>query len=220
MDSLERELIELHQKLSSFKVVNKSHQDSIYMNMNITSDYSVLSESSGPAGPSGPPGPIGPVGPPGPSGGPIGPSGPQGPLGPIGPQGEKGDTGSQGPAGSIGETGPTGPTGLVGPTGPTGPQGPSFSGNAILVSTSYTATSNDYYIGVNSNTATTITMPPNPNNLTQIIVKSEMSQPIGNRLVTVTTSDGSFIDDSTTYVLSVPYESVVLFYRVSNWYVI
>lgn len=216
MNSLERELIELHQILTGCRVVDKfssQFQASFPMGMdlNIASGASV---SSGAQGPEGPPGPPGPQGPPGPSGGPPGPPGSQGPPGPSGLQGEKGDTGSQGPTGPQGEPGPTGPIGPVGPTGP------ACSCNAILVSSSYTANSNDFYIGVNSNAATTITLPPNANSCTQIIVKAEMGPPIGNRKVTVTTSDGSTIDGDATYVLTVPYESVALLSRGNNWYVI
>lgn len=219
MDSLERELIELHQILTGCRVVDKYPQQiqasfPMGMDLNIASGVSVLSGSQGPEGPPGPPGPQGP---PGPSGGPPGPPGPQGPLGPIGPSGEKGDTGAQGPTGPQGGTGPTGPTGPVGPTGPTGP---SCSCNAILVSSSYTATANDYYIGVNSTSPTTITLPPNANNCTQIIVKAEMGPPLGNRKVTVTTSDGSTIDGDATYVLTVPYESVALISRGNNWHIV
>ena len=218
MNSLERELIELYQVLVGYRTNQETYVPYIAQNVAIDvveADGDILSfrSSSGPTGSEGPPGPPGPVGPPGPSGGPPGPTGPTGPTG---------DTGPTGPTGDTGPTGPTGDTGPTGPTGPVGPPGSACTCNAILVSSNYTANSNDFYIGVNSNTAVTITLPliANTSVCSQIVVKAEMGAPLGNRKVTITTSAGSTIDGAATYVMTIPYESVQLLYRGGNWHII
>jgi hypothetical protein len=76
----------------------------------------------------------------------------------------------------------------------------------------------DYYIGVDSTGPTTIQLPANISNCLQIIVKAEMGPPLGNRKVTITTTDGSTIDGNTSYVMTVPYESVEVLYRGGNWH--
>lgn len=129
-----------------------------------------------------------------------------------------GYTGSQGYTGSVGFTGSIGFTGSQGPKGDPG-ECNTFC-PAILVSADYTATCNDYYIGVNSNTAVTITLPPECNTCCEIVVKAEMGPPMGNRKVTITTSDGSFIDGSNSYVMTIPYESVQLICRGGDWHII
>jgi len=159
--------------------------------------------------------------------GPTGATGPSGLQGPSGATGSSGLIGSTGATGETGPTGPSGPPGTAGPTGSTGPTGPSGpSGNcsckckATLVSQDYTATLDDCYIGVNSTGPTTITLPNNSSDCTEIIVKAEMGPPLGNRKVTITTGDGSLIDDSSQYVIEVPYQSVKLIYRGNGWHII
>jgi hypothetical protein len=120
-----------------------------------------------------------------------------------------------------GEQGPQGIPGEMGPPGKDGKDGICLcTCNAIVVSSSYSATSTDFYIGVNSENPTTITLPPQCTDCDQIIVKAEMGPPLGNRKVTVTTSDGSLIDDATDYVMEVPYESVQLLCRGGNWHIV
>ena len=157
------------------------------------------------------PGPTGPTGP-------QGPTGATGPSGPPGPSGATGATGPTGPSGSPGTPGTTGSTGVTGPSGP--PGNCSCQCKATLVSQDYTATLDDYYIGVNSTGPTTITLPNNSSDCQQIVVKAEMGPPLGNRKVTITTSDGSKIDGDSSYVMSVPYESVQILYRGGNWHII
>ena len=119
--------------------------------------------------------------------------------------------GPPGPQGPPGPTGATGPQGEPGPVGPPGPPGEcSCECQAIVVSQDYTATLDDYYIGVNSTGPVTITLPPDPTGCQQIIVKAEMGPPLGNRKITITTSDGSLIDGEEEYVMEVPWQSVKL----------
>jgi hypothetical protein len=123
--------------------------------------------------------------------------------------------------------GPPGPEGPQGPQGPQGPPGPpgepgvcTCKCKSILVSDDYTATCDDYYIGVNSDGPVTITLPEECTECCEIIVKAEMGPPLGNRKVTVTTSDGSYIDGKDKYVMEVPYQSVNVFCRGGDWYII
>jgi hypothetical protein len=134
---------------------------------------------------------------------------PPGPEGPAGPQGPPG----------VGTEGPQGPQG---PPGPAGPQGPPAvcKCSSVLVSSDYTATCDNYYIGVNSENPVTISLPANCINCCEIIVKAEMGPPLGNRKVTVTTTDGSYIDGKDKYVMEVPYQSVNLFCRGGDWHII
>ena len=147
-----------------------------------------------------------------------GPPGPPGPPGPQGDTGPKGDTGPEGPIGPPGEPGPQGEPGPVGPPGPPGKC--TCECKAVLVSQDYTATLDDCYIGVNANGPVTITLPTGIVDTKKITVKAEMGPPLGNRKVTVTTSDGSKIDGDPTYVMTIPYESVTLTYRGGNWWII
>jgi hypothetical protein len=130
------------------------------------------------------------------------------------------------PPGSPGPQGPPGPPGIgtTGPQGPPGPPGPtgicSCKCSSILVSAAYTATCDDYYIGVNSENPVTISLPENCIDCCEIIVKAEMGPPLGNRKVTVTTTDGSYIDGADKYVMEVPYQSVNLFCRGGDWHII
>lgn len=136
---------------------------------------------------------------------------------PPGPQGPPGPPGEQGPPGPPGE-------GLPGPEGPPGPKGDpgecSCKCKSILVSDDYTATCDDYYIGVNSDKPVTISLPESCTDCCEIIVKAEMGPPLGNRKVTVTTTDGSYIDGKDKYVMEVPYQSVNIFCRGGDWYII
>lgn len=153
------------------------------------------------------------------------PPGPPGPEGPPGPQGEKGDPGEQGPPGEKGDTGDAGAPGEPGPPGPPGPKGDPgecrCSCNSIFISDDYIANSNDYYIGVRSDNPVTIILPECSNTCTQIVVKAEMGPPLGNRKVTILpSSNTSTIDGDSEYVMNIPWESVQLFCRDGNWFII
>jgi hypothetical protein len=119
--------------------------------------------------------------------------------------------------------GPPGPPGEQGPPGPPGPQGEpgvcTCKCKSILVSEDYTATCDDYYIGVNSDEPVTITLPENCTDCCEIIVKAEMGPPLGNRKVTVTTSDGALIDGADDYIITVPYGTITVFCRGGDWHI-
>jgi hypothetical protein len=153
--------------------------------------------------------------------GPPGSQGEKGDQGPIGPKGDKGDSGTEGPPGPPGEAGESGPPGPPGPPGTCDPVGDcGFKCKTILVSEDYTATVDDYYIGVNSTGPVTITLPPNIEDCREITVKSENKPPLGNRKITITTSDGSTIDGYPDYVITVSHDYLKVIYRGNNWHII
>lgn len=134
---------------------------------------------------------------------------PPGPPGPPGPSGQDGSPGEPGPQGEPGPVGPPGPPGEC-----------TCECTSILVSQDYTATLDDYYIGVNSTGPVTITLPADCADCHEIIVKAEMGPPLGNRKITITTSDGSTIDGDDKYVIEVPYQSVNILCRGGNWWIV
>ena len=194
------------------------------------------------SGPQGPAGPQGAQGDPGP----IGPTGSQGEQGVgvknawvgnpdgelfisltdgkviiagevVGPQGERGEQGEKGDQGEKGEQG------VQGDRGPQGQQGePGYcSGcrnNTILVGSTYRATNDDFYIGVDSNEPTTVYLPTEPVDGKIIIVKAEMKPPIGNRKVTVKCLNDDLIDGYSEYVIQVSNESLTIIYRGNGWH--
>lgn len=92
--------------------------------------------------------------------------------------------------------------------------------STILVDADYTATNDDYYIGVDSKKPTTITLPSNPEDGKIIIVKAEMKPPIGSRKITIESNDGSSIDGYSSYAIYVSNEKARLLYRGNGWHVI
>ena len=134
---------------------------------------------------------------------------------PPGPQGIQGTQGIQGLQGTQGTQGTQGIQGLQGTPGVS-----TCKCKSILVSSDYTATCDDYYIGVNSDEPVTITLPENCTDCCEIIVKAEMGPPLGNRKVTVVTSDGALIDGADDYIMEVPYQSVNVICRGEDWHII
>lgn len=92
--------------------------------------------------------------------------------------------------------------------------------STILVDSNYSATAEDYYIGVDCKKAITVTLPPVPEDGKIIIIKAEMKPPLGTRRITVEASDGSSIDGYSNYVICVSNEKVRLIYRGHCWHVI
>lgn len=236
MNDLERKLIELKEQLRHYRseeservfkalqiagIFDNDGNDIIY----IGSNGPDTPGSTGPTGPTGDTGLPGPTGPAGSSSGITGPTGPTGPTGSNGLPGPTGPAGSStgiiGPTGAPGDIGPTGPAGDLGGTGPTGPVGNcSCKCNTVLVSADYQATSNDFYIGVNSTKPVTITLPSDCEDCCQLFIKAEMGSPLGNRKITVAASGNSDIDGSPTYVMEVPYQSIHIICRGGTWHIV
>lgn len=177
--------------------------------------------------------------------GPIGPQGPQGEPGPQGPAGPQGESGPQGPEGVsvvFAEVSPNpgnlylilsdgteidagyvmGPQGPQGEPGPQGPQGETCSGDilpTISITTNYTATVNDVYIGVKPSQPTILTLPKSTDGKL-VIIKLESGPPIGNKRVTVIGTGSDLIDGQNSITLENPYESLTLVYRNNTWNII
>ena len=88
--------------------------------------------------------------------------------------------------------------------------------NVYGTTTSYTATLNDEYIGVNSVSAVTITLPAGVDGRVYTI-KDEHGQ--GSGKITIQPQAGSKVDNSNSYIISVPYQSVQVVYRAGNWWI-
>lgn len=124
-------------------------------------------------------------------------------------------------SGPPGPAGPPGPPGSEGPPGATGPPGPPGTCDCIakLVTSSYQAQDDDYYIGVNSDEPTTITLPL-VQECKRLVIKAEMGPPLGNRKITIVALGGALIDGAVNYILETPYSSVSLQFNNGNWYII
>lgn len=133
--------------------------------------------------------------------------------------------GTAGPPGPPGPPGPEGPTGPPGPEGPIGPPGiPGICEcnnpcNTVLVSKDYSANPTDYYIGVNSEKPTVITLPGSPKDCKQFIIKLEMEPPVGNRKVTVK-GNGKLIDGKPSIILENAYECLHILFRGDGWHIL
>jgi hypothetical protein len=83
--------------------------------------------------------------------------------------------------------------------------------------TSYTATMDDEYIGVNSASAVTITLPQGvPGRV--YYIKDEYGQ--GSGKITIQPQPGELIDKKTNYVIGVPYQCVACVFRAGGWWLI
>jgi len=83
--------------------------------------------------------------------------------------------------------------------------------------TSYTATLDDEYIGVNSASAVTITLPVGvPGRV--YYVKDEYGQ--GSGKITIQPQPGEQIDKKTNYVIGVPFQCVAVVFRAGGWWLI
>lgn len=109
---------------------------------------------------------------------------------------------------------------VVGPEGPCGDAALPGAIETILVSEDYESTIDNCYIGVNSNRPVTISLPVDISDGHQIAIKAEMGGNLSNRKITVDTLDGSLIDGESTYIISIPYESIHLLYRGYEWHII
>ena len=83
--------------------------------------------------------------------------------------------------------------------------------------TNYTATLEDEYIGVNSTTAVTITLPNGVSGRVYII-KDELGQ--GSGKITIQPQTGESIDGKVSYVIGVPNQSVSVVFRAGQWRII
>ena len=89
--------------------------------------------------------------------------------------------------------------------------------NVVGVTSNYTATLTDEYIGVFSGNAVTITLPTGIDGRVYII-KDEYGQNSGK--ITVQPQANVLIDGKNNYIISVPYQSIQTVYRAGKWWII
>lgn len=89
--------------------------------------------------------------------------------------------------------------------------------NTTVISANYTATATDEYIGVNSTTPVTITLPTGTNGR-EYIIKDEHG--IGFGIVNVTGTGGQTIDGLSTYPLLIPLGSISVVFRGTGWHIV
>ena len=83
---------------------------------------------------------------------------------------------------------------------------------------SYEVTENDEYVGVDSSTAVTITLPSEADEGRVYIIKDERGQ--GSGKITVQPPAGTLIDKKVNYVIGVPSQSLQIVYRAGGWWII
>lgn len=127
------------------------------------------------------------------------------------------------PPGLPGPPGPPGPPGLEGAPGlegPPGVPGPTHKDSGKVITEDYVATNTDYYIGVRIIKEAEITLPIDPVEYMQIIVKLEYGAPVGTRKLTIRPTPGHLINGSSHLTLNAPYQSITLIYSSNTWYTI
>jgi hypothetical protein len=89
----------------------------------------------------------------------------------------------------------------------------------VTTATHY-GTADEFYIGVSSDKASTIYLPAAAADGRIIIVKAEMKPPLGNRKVSITTTDDSKIDGYESADITVSHGKMILIRNNGNWFVI
>lgn len=89
--------------------------------------------------------------------------------------------------------------------------------NVVGVTSGYTASVTDEYIGVYSASAVTITLPTGVNGRVYTI-KDEYGQ--GSGKITVQPQPGQLIDGKANYIISVPNQSIGVVFRSTSWWLI
>lgn len=87
------------------------------------------------------------------------------------------------------------------------------------IDSTYYCTADEFYIGVVSEKPVTVYLPGDPKNGEIIIVKAEMTPPIGARKITITTVDGTKIDGYSDVNITVSHGSKSFLYN-NGWHVI
>lgn len=117
--------------------------------------------------------------------------------------------------------GPPGPPGPPGPQGPAGPQGPPGTLADVpvqLIDTpTYSATANEYFLGVIYDGAVTVTLPSGT--IGKVFIIKDSAGDANTNPITVTTT-GSSIDGELTYVLDTDWGSIGLVYNGIEWNVV
>ena len=89
--------------------------------------------------------------------------------------------------------------------------------NTTVQTGDYSATNDDYYIGVDSAVATTITLPAGTDGK-MFIIKDELGP--GSGTITIQGTGGETIDGSATFTNTVTFGSVSVIFRGTEWHVV
>lgn len=92
--------------------------------------------------------------------------------------------------------------------------------STITTSSDYAILITDYYIGVNAVKPTKMTLPLNPVDGVEITIKAQIGSLIDDRKITLATQQTNTINGASTYVISIPYESVTVISNGGNWWII
>jgi hypothetical protein len=90
--------------------------------------------------------------------------------------------------------------------------------NVYGTTVNYTLTEKDEYVGVDSATAVTITLPDMPDEGKVYIIKDERGQGAGK--ISIQPSSGTLIDNKVNYVFNIPNQCIHLLYRADDWWII
>lgn len=111
----------------------------------------------------------------------------------------------------------------VGPPGPAGPPGPPGSSvgvvpTTIVTTSSFAATLSDYFIAVNVEDPTVITLPVSPTG-TVFIIK-DINGCTDKNPISISAIDGCLIDGFATALINRKYRSLHLIFNGSEWNII
>ena len=87
------------------------------------------------------------------------------------------------------------------------------------VTTYYSASINDDYIGVSADIPVTIQLPTTPVTGKKITVKDEGNK-INTYNITVRPGIGASVENDTSVIMSVNHQAFTFFYNGSNWYIV
>lgn len=104
----------------------------------------------------------------------------------------------------------------VGPPGPPGPPGPLEVPVKILAITSYNATANDYYLGIDTISTSSVILPVSENGKVYII--KDLSGNASSNPITVTAS--APIDNASSYIINTNFASITLVFNGVEWSVV
>jgi len=169
-----------------------------------------------------------------------GPPGPAGPQGPTGPQGDVGPTGAQGEPGTGGVSivdASVSPNpgdlfitlsdgtiinagSVIGPPGPAGPSGDCGPVATITIRKDYSAELTDFYIGADIEDEATLTLPKNPPDGIEFVIKLQYGAPVGNRKLTIKPASGSLINGTSSSTMTTPYQSINIISNGNNWWTV
>jgi hypothetical protein len=97
-----------------------------------------------------------------------------------------------------------------------------LSSTVAVTTTSYVVNGNDYYIGINTADAVSVTLPGISTGGTKFIVKDESGNAGEgeNRYITISPTGGDLIDGQTQAILATNYGSLTFISNGTNWSII